>query len=118
METATKKIVANQILIHFYSSMRDAVYRAVMVTANRQTFNQLKNLYRNADLAEEKNRILHAFGYCQDPNILSLGKSKFNTVNLSLFIPSELYIIESIFYQNSKPNDNRIRCSFDIEHIL
>ena len=56
------------------ASLRDAVFKAVMVTANRQTFNQLKNLYRNAELAEEKNRILHAFGFCQDPNIISLGK--------------------------------------------
>ena len=55
------------------ASMRDAIYRSVMVTANRQTFNQLKNLYRNAELSDEKNRILHAFGYCQDPNVLFLG---------------------------------------------
>jgi hypothetical protein len=55
------------------AGMRDAVYKAAMSTANRQTFNQMKTLYRNAELAEEKNRILHALGYSQDPNILSYG---------------------------------------------
>ena len=43
--------------------MKDAVYKAVMTGAStRQTFNQMKTLYRNAELAEEKNRILHAIG--------------------------------------------------------
>ena len=50
--------------------MKDAVYKAVMTCATRQTFNQMKTLYRNAELAEEKNRILHAIGFCQDPNVL------------------------------------------------
>lgn len=52
------------------ASMRDAVFKAVMTNGNRQTFNQMKSLYRNAELAEEKNRILHAMGYCHDPNIV------------------------------------------------
>ena len=32
---------------------------------------QMKNLYRNAELAEEKNRILHALGYSQEPNVVA-----------------------------------------------
>ena len=43
--------------------MRDAIYKAVMTNGTRQTFNQMKTLYRNAELAEEKNRILLAMGY-------------------------------------------------------
>lgn len=52
-------------------SIRDAVYKAVMVDGTMHTFNQMKTLYRSAELAEERNRILHAIGYCQDPNIQS-----------------------------------------------
>ena len=70
------------------ASMRDAVYRAVMVTANRQTFNQLKNLYRNAELSDEKNRILHAFGYCQDPNVLFLGMCYMH-IRYTFFVKSQ-----------------------------
>jgi len=52
------------------SGMKDAVYKAVMTCASKQTFHQMKALYRNAELAEEKNRILMAIGYCQNPNII------------------------------------------------
>ena len=50
--------------------MKDAVYKAVMTNPGRQTFNQMKSLYRNAELADEKNRILHALGFSQNPDIL------------------------------------------------
>lgn len=56
------------------ASMRDAVYKGVMTTVeNRQVFNQMKSLYRNAELAEERNRILHAMGYCQDPDTVQIA---------------------------------------------
>lgn len=55
------------------ASMRDAVYKGVMTTVdNRQLVNQMKSLYRNADLAEERNRILHAMGYCQNPDTVEV----------------------------------------------
>ena len=63
---------------------RDAVYKGVMTCANRQIFNQMKTLYRNAELAEEKNRILHAIGYCQDPNIVELGKATYLKILITL----------------------------------
>ena len=52
-------------------SMRGAVYKAVMTTANQTTFLQFKTLFKETDSAEERSRILAAFGYCEDPNILS-----------------------------------------------
>ena len=55
----------------FFLGVRDAIYKAVMTIGTRQTFNQMKNLYRNAELAEEKNRILHALGYSQEPNVVA-----------------------------------------------
>ena len=45
-------------------------FKAVMTNGNKQTFNQLRNLYRNAELADEKYKILHAMGYCQNPNVV------------------------------------------------
>ena len=56
---------------HNFLGVRDAIYKAVMTIGTRQTFNQMKNLYRNAELAEEKNRILHALGYSQEPNVVA-----------------------------------------------
>ena len=52
-------------------SMRGAVYKAVMTTANQSTFLQFKSLFKETESAEERSRILAAFGYCEDPNILS-----------------------------------------------
>lgn len=52
-------------------SMRGAVYKAVMTTATQTTYAQFKNLFRETESAEERSRILAAFGYCEDPNILS-----------------------------------------------
>ena len=58
-------------LFIYFTGMRDAIYKAVMTNATRQTFNQMKSLYRNAELAEEKNRILLAMGYSQEPNVVA-----------------------------------------------
>ena len=55
------------------ASMKDSVYKAVMVKAGHSTFNQMKELYRNANLAAERNRILHALGYCNNQNVLLSG---------------------------------------------
>ena len=52
-------------------SMRGAVYKAVMTTANQSTYTQFKTLFKDTESAEERSRILAAFGYCEDPNILS-----------------------------------------------
>lgn len=72
--------VAKEMFKHHYdgsqpinATMRDAVFKAVMTCATRQTFNQMKSLYRNAELAEEKNRILNAMGYCQNHDIVASG---------------------------------------------
>ena len=51
-------------------SMRGAVYKAVMTTANQSIFSQFKTLFTETESAEERSRILAAFGYCEDPNIL------------------------------------------------
>lgn len=37
----------------------------------RTTFNQMKMLYRQEELAEERSIILNAMGFASDPNILS-----------------------------------------------
>ena len=46
-------------------SMRGAVYKAVMTTATQTTYVQFKNLFRETESAEERSRILAAFGYCE-----------------------------------------------------
>ena len=51
--------------------MRDAIYRAVMVDASQATFEQLRGLYKATEAAEERNRILMAFGYCESRDILA-----------------------------------------------
>lgn len=50
--------------------VRDAIYRAVMTCADQATFNRLKELYLASDSADERSRILTAFGYSEDPNII------------------------------------------------
>ena len=65
------KITPLDISMYLFLGVRDAIYKAVMTNGTRQTFNQMKNLYRNAELAEEKNRILHALGYSQEPNVVA-----------------------------------------------
>ena len=51
--------------------MRGAIYRAVMADASQSTFQQLKGLYKSTDSAEERNRILMAFGYSENLDILA-----------------------------------------------
>ena len=51
--------------------MRGAIYRAVMTDATQSTFQQLKGLYKSTESAEERNRILMAFGYSDNLDILA-----------------------------------------------
>ena len=71
--------------------MRGAIYRAVMTDASQSTFQQLKGLYKSTDSAEERNRILMAFGYSDNLDILaqvlfcnrySIGHDLSESVNL------------------------------------
>lgn len=67
-------IYCHSLLMFFHTvpaSLREAVFRAVMVNANQQTLQQMLMVFRGAELAEERVAILHALGCAHDPNILS-----------------------------------------------
>ncbi|XP_046969043.1 puromycin-sensitive aminopeptidase [Vanessa cardui] len=52
------------------ADLRSACYRAVLAEANEATFQRFLQLYRAADLHEEKDRISRALGAVKDPALL------------------------------------------------
>ena len=53
------------------ASLRAAVFRGVMVKANLTTLSQMKTLYRQTELAEDRVSMLSAIGCAGDPNVLT-----------------------------------------------
>ena len=53
------------------ASLRAAVFRGVMVKATLSTLIQVKTLYRQTELAEDRVSILSAIGCSEDPNVLT-----------------------------------------------
>lgn len=53
------------------ASLRSAVFRGVMVKATLSTLSQMKTLYRQTELAEDRVSILSAIGCAEDPNVLT-----------------------------------------------
>ncbi|XP_011496000.1 PREDICTED: puromycin-sensitive aminopeptidase [Ceratosolen solmsi marchali] len=53
------------------ADLRSPVYRAVFSNGNTDTFETLLKLYREADMHEEKNRILSSLGATKDETLLS-----------------------------------------------
>lgn len=51
-------------------SIRESVFRAVMRSGNRQTFNQMLTLYRQSELAEDRVLILSALGSSKNQDVL------------------------------------------------
>ncbi|XP_061715100.1 puromycin-sensitive aminopeptidase isoform X1 [Cydia pomonella] len=52
------------------ADLRSACYRAVLADADEATFQRFLELYRSADLHEEKDRISRALGAVKDPELL------------------------------------------------
>lgn len=52
------------------ADLRSACYRAELSTADEKTFERFLELYRAADLHEEKDRISRALGAVRDPALL------------------------------------------------
>lgn len=52
------------------ADLRSACYRAVLADADEATFQRFLQLYRAADLHEEKDRISRALGAVNDPALL------------------------------------------------
>ncbi|XP_076622057.1 puromycin-sensitive aminopeptidase isoform X2 [Colletes latitarsis] len=52
------------------ADLRSPVYRAVLSNGNADTYQTMLKLYREADLHEEKDRILRAFGAIKDETLL------------------------------------------------
>ncbi|XP_073947125.1 puromycin-sensitive aminopeptidase [Choristoneura fumiferana] len=53
------------------ADLRSACYRAVLAEADEPTFQRFLQLYRSADLHEEKDRISRALGAVRDPQLLN-----------------------------------------------
>ncbi|XP_066588195.1 puromycin-sensitive aminopeptidase [Prorops nasuta] len=53
------------------ADLRSAVYRAVLANGDQETFQTLVKLFREADLQEEKDRILRSFGAIKDEALLA-----------------------------------------------
>jgi puromycin-sensitive aminopeptidase len=53
------------------ADLRSSVYRAVFSKGNSHTFETLLKLYREADMHEEKNRILSSLGATADESLLN-----------------------------------------------
>lgn len=49
------------------ADLRGAVYRAVSTHGDDQSYESLYDIYRTADLSEEKNRVARAIGFAKDP---------------------------------------------------
>lgn len=52
------------------ADLRQACYRAVLQKADKETYEDMLNLYRSTDLHEEKDRISRALGSIQDVKLL------------------------------------------------
>lgn len=53
------------------ADLRSACYRAVLADADERAFQRFLQLYRAADLHEEKDRISRALGAVRDPALLN-----------------------------------------------